>query len=270
MAGTAEEIAALLRAQIDEGEYEPGDRLPTIEELVDEHGVGRQTARSALNLLKGQGVAEYLGGRGGTVVRRRPVQRMVRSRGMERDNLGYYSGANVQHWRLVAGTQTEVTTERTPADIAQWLGIEAGTEAVVRRRLNGDPNVDVYRQLTDSWLHPEAVAALPMLAGDSGLGGIYDRIEEWTGQPIEWDEEVMGATPTPKEAKDLLLPKGVSLLRVIRTSAIKRDGRTLIVEVNDIRMSAELFSVRYPMTRQGDAVWPVRPATKDFYTAPSP
>jgi GntR family transcriptional regulator len=267
MAGTAEEIAALLLALIDDGRYEPGDRLPTIEELVEEHGVGRQTARNALNLLKDQGVAEYLGGRGGTVVRRPPAERMVRSRAMERDHLGYYSGASVQHWRQVPGTQTVVATEPPPRDIARALGIEPGRAADVRKRLNGDPNVPIYRQLTDSWLHPEVVEALPVLVGDTGLGGIYDRIEEWAQQPIVWEEEIMGATPRPDERKALLLPKGVSLLRVVRTSSVKLGRRVLVVEVNDIRMSAELFSVRYPLTRNGDAKWPVRPATRDFYSA---
>lgn len=267
MAGTAEEITALLRAQIDDGEYQPGDRLPTIEELVDEHGVSRQTARSALNQLKDQGVAEYLGGRSGTTVRRRPVERMVRARAMERDNLGYYSGANVQHWRQVEGTQTIVAHEPPPRDIALALGIEPGRPADVRKRLNGDPNAPIYRQLTDSWLHPEIVEALPILTGDTGLGGIYDRIEEWAEQPIIWEEEIMGATPTPDERKALLLPKGVSLLRVVRTSTITLERRALVVEVNDIRMSAELFSVRYSMTRSGDAKWPVRPATRDFYSS---
>lgn len=266
MARTAEEIAAQLRERVRSGEIQPGDRLPTMDALMTAHGVSRQTARQALNQLKTEGIAEYGGGRSGTVVRRRPAERMVRSRGMERDNLGYYSGANVQHWRLVEGTQTAVTTEPVPADLAALLGIEPGTPTVVRKRLNGDPDVPAYRQLTDSWLHPEAVEALPILAGSTGLGGIYDRIEEWAEQPIAWEEEITAITPSPDEVAALLLPPGVPLLRVIRTSTVKRERRPLVVEVNDIRMSAELFSVRYPMVRRGEARWPVQPATADFYT----
>lgn len=267
MARTAEEIAAELRERIQRGELQPGDRLPSMEALADEHGVNRQTARQALNLLKNEGLVEYKGGRAGTVVRERPPARMVRSRGMERDSLGYYSGANVQHWRLVEGTRTEVATERVPADIAGYLGIEPGTPVVVRKRLNGDPEQPAYRQLTDSWLHPDAVEALPVLAGSTGLGGIYDRIEEWAQQPIIWEEEITAATANPAEVAALMLPPGVPLLRVIRTSTVKVDGRALVVEVNDIRMSAELFSVRYPMTRKGAARWPVQPASADFYTS---
>jgi GntR family transcriptional regulator len=267
MARTAEEIAAALRGRIQRGELQPGDRLPTMDALADEYDVNRQTARQALNLLKAEGLAEYRGGRAGTVVRQRPAERMVRGRAVGRDNLGYYSGENVKHWRPVAGTQTEVQTEPAPVDIAAYLGIEAGTPVVVRRRLNGDPDVPVRRQLTDSWLHPDAVAAVPVIAGSSGLGGIYDRLEEWAGRPIAWEEEVTAATPSPDEVAALMLPPGVPLLRIIRTSTIKVGSRALVAEVNDIRMSAELFSVRYPMSRRGAAKWPVQPATGDFYSS---
>ncbi|MEO3972552.1 GntR family transcriptional regulator [Streptomyces sp. CAU 1734] len=266
MARTAEEIAAELRGRIQRAELRSGDRLPTMTDLIEEHGVSRQTAREALNLLKREGLVEYRGGRSGTTVRERPVTRLARSRGMERDHLGYYSGANVQHWRLVPGTGTTVVTEPVPDDIAIVLGVTPGTPGVVRKRLNGDPGNQAHRQLTDSWLHPEAVEALPVLAGDSGLGGIYDRIEEWAEQPILWEEEVTAVTPSPAEAAALLLPPGVPVLRIVRSSTVRIDGRPLVVEVNDIRMSAELFSVRYPMTRRGAARWPVRPASADFYT----
>lgn len=267
MPRSAEEIAAGLRTRIHDGELQPGDRLPTMEALAEEHDVSRQTARQALNILKTEGLVEYRGGRSGTFVRQKPATRMVRARAMERDNLGYYSGANVQHWRLVEGTRTEVGEVPAPADIAAYLGVEPGTPVIARKRINGDPDVPTHRQLTDSYLHPDAVTAVPVIAGNSGLGGIYDRIEEWAQQPIAWEEEITAITPSPAEAEALLMPPGVPLLRVIRTSTVKVDGRTLVAEVNDIRFSAEVFSIRYPMTRRGAAKWPVQPATNDFYSS---
>ena len=157
---------------------------------------------------------------------------------------------------------------RVPDEIAALLGVEPGTTSVVRRRLNGDPDLPEHRQLTDSWLHPNAVAAVPQIAGDSGLGGIYDRLEEWAGEPLAWAEEAIAATPSPAEAAALLLPAGVPLLRVLRTSTVKKPptgGGPLVCEVNDIRMSGELFSVRYPLNRAPSARWPVAPASADFY-----
>jgi len=269
---SAEEIAGELRARIRSGDLQPGDRLPTMAELGTSYEVNRQTARQALIALKDEGLVEYRGGRAGTFVRLRPTQRLVRARSMERDELGYYSGPDVQHWRAL--TQTEVDhTARVPEDIAALLGVEPGSPAVVRRRLNGDPEIREYRQLTDSWLHPAAVAAVPAIAGDSGLGGIYDRIEEWAGAPLVWEEEATSATPSPAEAEALLLPTGVPLLRLLRCSIVTEPptgGGPLVVEVNDIRMSGEQFSVRYPLERGPSARWPVTPATGNFYTPVTP
>lgn len=274
MARSADEIAEILRERIRSGQLRPGDRLPTMDALAGEYGVNNQVTRRALTLLKNEGLVEYRPGRasadgkgGGTYVRNRPVERMVRARAMERDNLGYYSGATVQHWRLIEGTRTEVSEEPCPADIATHLGVNPGTPVVTRKRINGDPDMPAHRQLTDSYLHPDAVAAVPVIAGNSGLGGIYDRIEEWAQQPITWEEEITAVTPSPAEAEALLLPAGVPLLRVIRTSTVKVDGRPLVAEVNDIKFSAEIFAIRYPMTRRGAAKWPVQPASEDFYSS---
>jgi GntR family transcriptional regulator len=273
MAGKAEDAAAQIRAQIQSGELAPGTKLPTTSELAATHGFDVNTARRVMATLRAEGLVEYRpgrggkGGGGGTYVRERPTTRMVRSRAVERDPMGYYSGKAVQHWRLVEGTRTEVDTAPVPADVAELLGVPAGTPTIVRRRLNGDPAVAEHRQLTDSWIHPDAVEALPVLAGDTGLGGMYDRVEEWAERPISWSETITAAMPSPAEAAALLLPAGVPVLRVLRTSTIRTpDGQTLVFEVNDIRMSAELFAVSYPLSRAKSARWPVTRASRDFYS----
>lgn len=265
MASTADAIAAVLRDRIRSGDLQPGDRLPTMDGLTSTYDVNRQTARQALNLLKAEGLVEYRGGRAGTVVRERPAERMVRSRSIERDDMGYYSGQAVQHWRRLPGTSTVTAIRPVAPDIAALLGVEPGTAVLVRERANGDPEQPTHRQLADSWVHPALVEQLPVLAGDTGLGGMYDRIEEWAQQPISWTEEVTAATPSPTETSALLLPPGVPLLRILRVATIGKGRAVRVLEVQDIRMSGELFSVRYPLQRGGAARWPVRPAGEDFY-----
>lgn len=276
MAGKAEDAAARIRAQIRSGELAPGTKLPTTSDLAAQYGFDVNTARRVMATLRAEGLVEYRPGRGGkdggggTYVRERPTDRVIRSRTVERDHLGYYVGRMVQHWRMVAGTRTGVSNgEPAPAEIAAFLGVPGGMPLVVRRRLIGDPAVPAHRQLTDSWLHPDIVEALPVLAtGDTGLGGMYDRIEELTGKPLSWEETVTAAIPSPEEAEALLLPAGVPVLRVFRTSTARMpDGQRLVVEVNDLRMSGEVFAVRYPLKRAGEARWPVRPASADFYSA---
>jgi GntR family transcriptional regulator len=272
MTDKVDEIAADLREQIRAGNLTPGTKLLSIDEMARQYDCNRNTATRALNRLKAEGLLEYRAGKGsksgggGTYVRQRATDRMIRSRSIERDNLGYYSGEDVQHWRTIPGLGLAIDTRPVPADISELLGVEPGTPALVRERANGDPEQEQYRQLTRSWFHPSIVADLPILTGSTGLGGSYDRIEEWAQAPIQWTEEVTAATPSPAEVEALLLPPGVPMLRVLRVASLGRGKQARIVEVQDIRMSGELFSVRYPLRRRGAARWPVEPATGDYYS----
>ena len=58
------QVAAILRARIESGEYPPGQRLPSIADLVGEYGIARTTAGKALRLLVGEGLAEISPGMG--------------------------------------------------------------------------------------------------------------------------------------------------------------------------------------------------------------
>jgi GntR family transcriptional regulator len=64
------EIAESLRRQIDSGVLHRGDRLPTEDELMQQHGVSRSTARAAARELKDQGLVETLHGKGSYVAHR--------------------------------------------------------------------------------------------------------------------------------------------------------------------------------------------------------
>jgi GntR family transcriptional regulator len=66
------QIAAILRGRIERGEYEPGQRLPGIHDLMGEYGVAHLTANKALRVLAAEGLAELSPGRGFYVSRREP------------------------------------------------------------------------------------------------------------------------------------------------------------------------------------------------------
>jgi DNA-binding GntR family transcriptional regulator len=57
-------IADDLRAQIERGEYAPGDRLPTKAELMKRYDVALNTADNAIRLLRELGFAETRQGTG--------------------------------------------------------------------------------------------------------------------------------------------------------------------------------------------------------------
>lgn len=58
------QIAAILRGRIESGEYQPGQRLPSIKDLMDDYGVAHLTANKALRVLVAEGLAELSTGRG--------------------------------------------------------------------------------------------------------------------------------------------------------------------------------------------------------------
>ena len=58
------QIAAVLRGRIESGEYEAGQRLPSITDLMQVYGVAHLTANKALRLLVAEGLAELSPGMG--------------------------------------------------------------------------------------------------------------------------------------------------------------------------------------------------------------
>jgi GntR family transcriptional regulator len=62
-------VAAVLRRRISSGEWQPGDRLPALDALVEEFRVGRVTVRHALDLLADEGlIARHRDRRGSSVI----------------------------------------------------------------------------------------------------------------------------------------------------------------------------------------------------------
>jgi DNA-binding GntR family transcriptional regulator len=58
------QVAAILRGRIEAGTYQPGRRLPSVRDLVQEFGIAQLTARKALRVLVDDGIAEMSPGMG--------------------------------------------------------------------------------------------------------------------------------------------------------------------------------------------------------------
>jgi len=66
---TYRRVASVLRRRIASGEWQPGDRLPALDALVEEFRVGRVTVRHALDLLADEGlIARHRDRRGSSVI----------------------------------------------------------------------------------------------------------------------------------------------------------------------------------------------------------
>jgi DNA-binding transcriptional regulator YhcF (GntR family) len=67
-------VAASVRARIENGELQPGDRVPSVRQIVAEWGVARATAEKALRVLRTEGlVVTHVRG-AGTVVRQEDTE----------------------------------------------------------------------------------------------------------------------------------------------------------------------------------------------------
>jgi GntR family transcriptional regulator len=51
-----EQLAAIIRGQVESGELKPGDRVPPILDLAATYGVSASTVRKAVRVLKDEGL----------------------------------------------------------------------------------------------------------------------------------------------------------------------------------------------------------------------
>ena len=68
------QLATLFRRRIEQGQWAAGSQIPTIEELMAEHGVARATIRQALGLLENEGLISRHRAKGTFVIDRARVE----------------------------------------------------------------------------------------------------------------------------------------------------------------------------------------------------
>lgn len=218
-------VADELRQQIQSGQYPPGARLPTMEELRRFYGVSEIVIRHAVSLLRQEGLVETRRG-GGTVVRARPV---VRRRAMERYAVDArqarerYAGGpgtsftedHALSWRdyRLTARHSEVTADE---ELAALFGAEPGT-ALLRRdfvfHARGEPE-----QISVNFLPLELVAGTPVAdpAREPWPGGTLAQLA-YLGHPVSRVEESVSARmPTEPEAQTLQVGQGVPVFAILR------------------------------------------------------
>ncbi|MFD5033618.1 GntR family transcriptional regulator [Streptomyces sp. NPDC058405] len=251
MGSTYRDVAGMIRRDIEAGTW-PTDRpIPGIEKLRERYGVARETAHRAVRALVAEGLL-YSEGRRGTFIRPAPpAPTIVRDRTVYRDQIGYYFDRGAQDWRGIGPATQEVGVP--PGDVADALGVDRDQHVMIRDRAVGPPGAEHPYQLATSYLPMRLVGDLPILgAAQTGPGGIYDRIEEHLGTPIEWSETISSRPANDVEQLRLRIGGGLPVLIVTRVSRVG----DLVVEVNQTRMSADRFAVSYQVLRDDSARWP--------------
>ncbi|WP_079127781.1 GntR family transcriptional regulator [Streptomyces niveus] len=251
MGSTYRDVAGMIRRDVEAGQWPVDKPIPGIDRLRERYGVARETAHRAVKHLVAEGLL-YSEGRRGTFIRPAPpAPTIVRDRHAYRDEIGYFFDKGAQDWRGIGPATQEVGVP--PADVADALGVGRGQHVMIRDRAVGPPDAEHPYQLATSYLPMRLVGELPVLgAAKTGPGGIYDRIEEHLGVPIEWTETISSRPANDVEQQRLRIGGGLPVLIVTRVSQVS----DLVVEVNQTRMSADLFAVSYRVLRDESAVWP--------------
>lgn len=256
MATQRDRIAAELRRRIDTGEWGPGDRMPTYEDLATRYSTGSATIQAALAVLRREGLISVTRRRG-IIVRGRPPRRQV-ARGalVRRDpRRGYIMPAAAradEPWQLHG--RPRVSVEEIPARPADLLGVDQGAPVVRRRRVTSPAGEPPF-QLADTWVHPAVVEDAPRVAEpDTGPGGYLDRIEEAGHGPLSWTEYTQTRMPTAEEARLLGMPDALPVLEIARVSTSARTGQP--VEVTVCVIPGDRVELVTRLRRAPSARWP--------------
>lgn len=259
MATKYEELASELRRRIEEGEYPPGSTLPGYAEIMATYSASQATVRAALEMLQAEGLVRSVK-RLGIVVRepgeRRRIQRgTLITRDPQRGYIFPAASSPGEPWQ--AHGRPRASGEPAPAAVAATLGIQAGTEAMRRRRVTSPVGEPPF-QLVDSWIHPDVLAEAPQAGeADTGPGGYLDRIEESGHGPLSWSEVTRARMPTREEAKLLEISASMPVLEMATTGVSAKTGQPVEVSVRVIPSDrAEIVS---RLQRAPSARWPVEP-----------
>lgn len=213
------QIADQLRAQINQQTLQPGQKLPSERELMEQYSTARETIRRALRVLTTEGLVDAQRGVGAFVRERGPVRRVSTDRFARRHRqaglaaLQYEAESQNRTWRqdLLERGETQA-----PAEVAARLNIEEGDPVFVRRRLMWVD--DVPMQYADSYFLPDMVRGTAITEEVTGPGGVYARLEDEGHTLTRFTEELSFRMPTPDEARGLRLNTGVPVVDLTRVA----------------------------------------------------
>lgn len=218
-----EQVADAIRTEIESGRFAPGSQLPSERELSERFTVSSTTIKTAMASLRAEGLIESHQGRPAIVTERAPL--------VWQDSLlvsadGFYTMLDRAGRR--PATKTTVTRGPAPEDAADALGIAAGTEVVIRRRLmraeDGPPLC-----IAVSYFPVEVVDAAPELE-DPDQHGLPTWLRNAFGPT--WSEDVCDARrATDAEAQLLEIEPGSPV--AIR-KGLTRDQQSRVLHYIDV------------------------------------
>lgn len=242
-----------LRAAIEGGQFQPGDRLPTEAELQQQFDVSRVTVRTALKRLEEDGLVSTRRGSGtfvtGQAVSRQIERHSSRLLAFEEDLIRQAGPPVIE--------VLSVEPYPVPARIAKLLSLEPGFETTRLRRAGSVAGEPLW--LESRWLHPDFAGALT--DADLASASLTALYETRMGLSIESSSlRISAGAATREQARILHIDPGEPVL--INEYAVYAAGRPIDATRSVFRgdryaFSFEVFSADVHQHGSGNGTFPI-------------
>ncbi len=253
------QLKQIVRAEIERGTYQPGDRIPTESELIQDYGVSRITVRQALDELEAEGIVVRRHGKGTYVAEKRIEQDLVRLTDFVED----------MEVAGLAPSSKVLAFTREPAsrEVAEALTLLPGEEVVRVDRLRQANGRPIACDTTRLPLRFGLLLSEETLATET----IYHILETRYGIPVEAGTfHITAATATPEQIRLLEVAPSTALLLIQRISYTIGN---MPVYVQERYYRPDRVSYRVTLHRQGNAtggMTAIRELRPVFSEQPSP
>jgi GntR family transcriptional regulator len=210
------QIAEILRTRIRNGDWAPGERLPSIPAIAEMFGVAKQTVQRTIDQLRLEGLLITKPG-SGTYVRgtRRRLNRL--SRGRYGAHRGYHSDLAARYRQYLI----EVGRAPAPPEVADAFGVADGTELVVRRHLVRVQDTPV--EVGASWLRVADAGGTGLELERAFGRPLYQEVEELTGRRYaSATDQITARQPTREEAQALAIRPDTPVLHLLHVAYDQR------------------------------------------------
>ena len=244
-----EQISDWLREQIESGEYEVDEQLPSEKQLGETFDVSRVTVRRALQTLEHEGYIYRRQGLGSFVRERQETQGLVRLTDFAQDmaQAGLEASSRVTHQ----------APETVPGYVASALDVDLDAKVVRLDRLRlGDGEPIAFDR---TWMPPFYASLLE--GHDLEHETIYGVLEEEYDIPILHGRYRITATNAPESVAHALgITPQTAVLVIERTSLTHAEKYVYFQRryYRSDRVAYELELERDPSTRRGEHGMPLR------------
>ncbi len=241
-----QQLAELLRSDIEEGRLPAGVAFPSERKLMARYRVTRTTVRSAIGVLKQEGMVAPEHGAGSFVrdpkaARRRLDGRQVGlSRPPELADAEPNGSVRAGTYGLQGPVESLVRRMTVTPWIAELLQVQEGTEVLVQEGAGVDGPA-----LHRTWLHPRVEGELRVT--DTHLTGHWlpDLLAARGIPATDGEDMVEAAMPTPGMKHLLALADGVPVLHLYR---VMRE-RGQVVAVMETHLPADRATLVFPRSQ---------------------